>query len=59
MAKITSYHSNYYRVIENLVIRINAEKDQTKKNVLIAACNRISREDATQDDIETYFSEYF
>lgn len=59
MNSITSYHPNYYRVVENLVIRINAEKDQAKKNQLIAACNRISREEATQEDIETYFSEYF
>lgn len=55
----STYHPNYYRVVENLVARINAEKDQAKKNTLIAACNRISREEATQEDIETYFSEYF
>jgi len=52
---MTSYHANYYHVIERLVNRINAEKDQAKKTVLIAACSRIAREEATQEDIETYF----
>jgi len=55
ITKITSDLPNYYRVIGKLVIRISAEKDQTKKNILIAACSRIAREEATQEDIETYF----